>query len=315
MDWLLLMTALPTTSASARVKLWRTIKALGCGFIGDGAYLLPAVAAHEASFDELAGQVKTEGGQAWVLRVAGRHTNDDKAMRQLFSRTEPYEAFTAELVQVRPTLGRLSAVELNRTLRRLRRTFDSLVEIDYFPNEASARAEAAWADFQEAATAVLSPGEPHAHAGAIERRNTRDYQGRLWATRRHLWVDRVASAWLIRRFIDPKARFVWIESPAKCPKDVLGFDFDGAMFTHVGSRVTFEVLMTSFGLEDDQGLARLAAMVHALDVGGAVPAEAKGFEAILSGARQRLADDDALLADMTAVLDSLHTHFSEDRTL
>lgn len=314
MDWLLLMTALPTASGSARVKLWRTVKALGCGFIGDGAYLLPAATAHEASFDELASQVKAEGGQAWVLRVAGRHQRDDEAMWQLFSRADAYEAFCAELAQLRPSLRRLSEVELARTLRRLKRTFDNLVEIDYFPTQASAHAKAAWADFSEAATAVLSPGEPHAQAGAIERRSKNDYQGRLWATRRNLWVDRVASAWLIRRFIDPKALFAWIESPAKCPSNALGFDFDGATFTHVGSRVTFEVLMTSFGLEDDQGLVRLAAMVHALDVGGAVPAEAKGFEAILSGARQRLGEDAALLAEMTPVLDSLHTHFSEDRT-
>ena len=95
------------------------------------------------------------------------------------------------------------------------------------------------------------------------------YRGRLWATRRHIWVDRVACAWLIQRFIDPSARFLWLETPAECPADALGFDFDGATFTHVADRVSFEVLLASFGLDENRGLVRLGAMVHVLDVGGA----------------------------------------------
>src|SRR6185295_1054419 len=134
-------------------------------------------------------------------------------------------------------------------------------------------------------------------------------RGRTWATRRRLWVDRVASAWLIRRHIDPEARFRWLASPSACPKGALGFDFDGAAFSHVGDRVTFETLLASFGLDDDPGLARLGALVHQLDVGGEPVPEAVGFEAVLSGARERLDDDDALLAEMSVVLDSLYAHF------
>ena len=135
----------------------------------------------------------------------------------------------------------------------------------------------------------------------------------LWATRRHIWVDRVACAWLIQRFIDPSARFLWLETPAECPADALGFDFDGATFTHVADRVSFEVLLASFGLDENRGLVRLGAMVHVLDVGGAAAPEAAGFEAMLAGARKRLPDDDALLAEVGAVLDSLYAHFSSGR--
>jgi hypothetical protein len=120
----------------------------------------------------------------------------------------------------------------------------------------------------------------------------------------------VASAWLIRRFIDPQARFKWLAKPSDCPKSALGFDFDGATFTHVGDRVTFQTLLVSFGLEDDPALRRLGALVHQLDVGGEPVPEAAGFEAVMAGARERLDDDDALLAEMTAVLDSLHAHFA-----
>jgi hypothetical protein len=125
-----------------------------------------------------------------------------------------------------------------------------------------------------------------------------------------MWVDRVASAWLIRRFIDTDARFLWLTSPDACPEGALGFDFDGAAFTHIGERVTFEVLLASFGLENDPALRRLGEIVHALDVGGPAAPEAVGFEAVMAGTRQRVGNDDQLLEQMSPVLDALHTHFA-----
>src|SRR6516164_9106018 len=108
---------------------------------------------------------------------------------------------------------------------------------------------------------LLSPDEPHEGAGGISRLDPQRYRGRTWATRRRLWVDRVASAWLIRRYIDPDARFKWLARPSDCPKSALGFDFDGATFTHVGDRVTFQTLLASFGLEPNPALVRLGVLV------------------------------------------------------
>jgi hypothetical protein len=126
-----------------------------------------------------------------------------------------------------------------------------------------------------------------------------------------LWIDRVASAWLIRRFIDPKAKFLWLKRVKDCPKRALGFDFDGAEFTHVDSKVTFEVLVCSFGLEEDAGLIRLGALVHHLDVGGIPIAEGPGFATIMAGARKLRSDDDSLLKAMTPVLDSLYAEYAD----
>ena len=141
-----------------------------------------------------------------------------------------------------------------------------------------------------------------------------DYRKRVWATRRRLWVDRVASAWLIRRFIDAEARFVWLDRPEDCPEEALGFDFDDAAFTHMGERVTFEVLLASFGLDANPGLDRLGQLVHFLDVGGVEVPEAAGFEAVLAGLRDSMSDDDALLAAMTPVLDGLYQRYSSVAT-
>ncbi|WP_408419275.1 chromate resistance protein ChrB domain-containing protein [Paraburkholderia fungorum] len=132
----------------------------------------------------------------------------------------------------------------------------------------------------------------------------------MWATRRRLRVDRVASAWLIRRFVDRDARFEWLASPDDFPPDAVGFDFDGATFTHINDRVTFEVLAASFGISEEPGMTGLANMVHSLDVGGIVVPEAAGFEAVMTGATQRGPSDDELLNGMSQMLDSLLAHFA-----
>jgi hypothetical protein len=123
----------------------------------------------------------------------------------------------------------------------------------------------------------------------------------------------VCSAWLIRRFIDPNAKFIWLKNMKNTPKRALGFDFDGAEFSHVDSKVTFEVLLTSFALDSDVALARFGSLVHFLDVGGIPVAEAPGFAAIVAGVRSLQTDDQALLNSMTPVLDSLYRSFNLDQ--
>lgn len=312
--WLLLIASLPTSGATARMRLWRGIKALGCAPLRDGAYLLVDRDEHAAALADLAGQTNSEGGQAWVIEVMPRSSADNDAFQALFDRSAEYAEIVAALTDARKALAAQTPTEISKTLKRLRREFESIRRIDFFPNQASLNAGAAWADLEEAANTLLSPGEPHAQERSIPRLDRENYQGRTWATRRNLWVDRVASAWLIQRFIDRHAKFLWLDSPAQCPSDALGFDFDNAVFTHVNDKVTFEVLLASFNLEVTPGLEKLAALVHALDVGGPMSPEAAGFEAILSGARLRLNNDDALLAEISTVLDSLYTHFDKERT-
>ncbi|OWW20180.1 chromate resistance protein ChrB domain-containing protein [Noviherbaspirillum denitrificans] len=313
--WCLLVVSLPTSGATARMRLWRAVKALGCASLRDGAYLLPCTNSLPAELANLAAQTNGEAGQAWVVDVTARSAADQAAFQALFSRAEEHAALAETLTKARKELASQSPSDIAKALKRLRKEREIIRRIDFFPDDASLAADAAWADFEDAANSVLSLGEPVPEARAISPLKKEDYQARIWATRRNLWVDRVASAWLIQRFIDRQARFVWLDTPASCPEHALGFDFDGAAFTHVGDKVTFEVLLATFNLDGDSSLAKLAALVHALDVGGTVPAEAAGFEAILAGARARHnGDDDALLADISAVLDSLYTHFNKERT-
>ena len=120
----------------------------------------------------------------------------------------------------------------------------------------------------------------------------------------------MASAWLIRRFIDAQPTFLWLETPA----DALGFDFDNAAFTHVATTpelVTFEVLAKSFGLDADPAIARIGAIVHFLDVGGAPVAEAAGIEAVLAGLRSGADNDDARLIAADRIFDDLYTNYQQ----
>ena len=307
--WLLLIASLPTASGTPRMRLWRAVNTLGCMSLGDGAYLLPDFADHAIMLASLAEKTNLDGGKSWVVSLITRSSHDQIAFQNLFDRSTEYAAIVDAMKSARKDFTSQSQSDLAKQIKRLGKEFNAIERIDFFPNRASSTARAAWADFQESANAIFSPNEPHSVQRQIPLLNARDYQGRIWATRHHLWVDRVASAWLILRFIDRRATFIWLDAPADCPSDALGFDFDGAAFTHVGDKVTFEVLMTSFDLVGDAGLVKIASLVHCLDVGGPTSPEAAGFEAILAGAKARLSDDDALLDNIGAVLDSLYSHF------
>jgi hypothetical protein len=308
--WLLLVISLPTGSATARMRVWRGLKSLGCVALRDGAYLLPAGEQREQALRELGDECTREDGVAWLMAVQPRSREEERAYRALFDRSAEYAELRRSWKDANRSIKGITPTELLRLQRRLQREYEAVRAIDFFAGDASAEAEAAWTDLSRRLQQLLSPDEPHGRAGAIPRLDPAAYRGRTWATRRRLWVDRVASAWLIRRHIDPEARFKWLARPSDCPKGALGFDFDGATFTHVDDRVTFETLLVTFGLEGDPALVKLGALVHQLDVGGEPVPEASGFEAVMGGARERLEDDDALLAEMSTVLDSLYAHFA-----
>jgi hypothetical protein len=309
--WLLLTTSLAGRAAStARVRLWRALKDLGVGTLRDGVALLPASPEHRAAFESLAGEVEGEGGRAWLLELPPQAPPVDAALVALFDRRADYEGLLQTLTRLGAGLPALDEAGARRALRQAGKALADIEVVDYFPGTARERARAALSALGSEVNRRFSPEEPSPGSARLRRLDPAQHRARRWATRRHLWVDRIASAWLIRRFIDPEARFLWLERPAECPADALGFDFDGAAFSHVGDRVTFEVLCASFGLEGDGGLIRLGQLVHYLDVGGMPVAEAAGLEAVLAGLREVAAADDALLAAATPVLDALYRAYS-----
>lgn len=306
--WLLLITTLPTENATARMRAWRALKASGAAVLRDGVYLLPDRPPCVETLTAVASDVLASGGTAYLLQVGEPGT---EAFSALFDRRDDYARLLAEVARLRGALSTDNVHDTLKQARKLCKAYAGLTEIDFFPGEAQRQAGAALGELELLANRVQSPDEPHALTGTIPRRAVGDYRGRLWATRRRPWVDRLASAWLIRRFIDRDARFVWLGTPADCPPDALGFDFDGATFSHVGAKVTFEVLLASFGLEQ-AALRRLGALVHYLDAGGVQPAEAVGVERVLAGLRAAIADDDQLVQAAGGIFDGLLAAFEKE---
>lgn len=310
MAWLLLVTSLSGDHGALRLRFWRAMKALGVAVLRDGVYLAPARDGIRQSLEEQATEILGSGGSAFVFEVPKIPEDGDGAVAALFDRTAQYEKLIDATDDFRRHIGGATEVEARRALRQMARELALIESTDFFPGHVRELAVGALAEAEKALTNRFSPEEPTAVHATIPLLDAGDYQERTWATRTHLWVDRVASAWLIKRFIDRRARFLWLKHAADCPASAIGFDFDGAPFTHVEERVTFEVLLRTFALDNDVALARIAALVHQLDVGGGRVAEAAGFEAILTGARERCVDDDAFLDDVGRTLDDLYHAFS-----
>ena len=308
MNWQLLVLSLPTANATARMRAWRALKACGAAVLRDGVYALPDGDRHRATLAAIAAELREQGGSARALRAEA----PDEDFAPLFDRSADFGALLAEIGAVRPPRNAKALQAALRQSRRLRKAFDQLVAIDFFAGQPQQQAAAALQALERAVATAQSPDEPRAALhDAVPRRERTAYRNRVWATRRRPWVDRLASAWLIRRSIDPEARFLWLKSPANCPKRAVGFDFDGATFSHVGTRVTFETLLAAFDLETP-ALRRLGVLVHGLDAGGVQPAEAAGVERVLAGMQEAIADDDRLLQAAAAVFEGLLVAFEKD---
>lgn len=306
MSWLLLIISLPTENASLRMRVWRAVKALGCAGLRDGVWLLPTREDTRTALDTLAEDTRKSGGEAWVLALQA-DPQQVESFPPLFDRGADYAAWLDELAQFDPLATDLVATR--KQLKSLSKRLAAITDTDYFPHPLQAPAHERLQAAETALRGRSATAEPSFQQGEPQRLDKADFQGKTWATRRDLWVDRLASAWLIQRFIDSQARFVWLETVADCPTDMLGFDFDRAVFTHVGHYVTFETLLHSFGLAQDVGLQRLAHLVHTLDVGGN-SAEAAGFLLLLKGLKQRSVDDDTLLAVGSRILDDFYHAYS-----
>ncbi|MEE9099157.1 MULTISPECIES: chromate resistance protein ChrB domain-containing protein [Pseudomonas] len=305
--WLLLVLGLPTANSTERMRAWRALKACGAAVLRDGVYLLPERVGGREALEAIEQEVLAINGTAYLLAIS----EPGERFIPLFDRSEEYARLRADIANCLGELTDENALQTARQVRKLRKAFAQLTAIDFFPSEARQLTDSALQALETAISRALAPDEPSSHEETITPLAPEDFRGRRWATRKRPWVDRLASAWLIRRFIDPTAQILWLDSPRDCPADALGFDFDGATFSHVGQRVTFETLLASFQLESP-ALKRTAALVHYLDIGGSQPAEASGIERVLAGLRESISDDDLLLQAASGIFDGLLTAFATD---
>jgi hypothetical protein len=305
-DWLILTATLPTTPSGLRVRVWRALKTTGAGTLREGVYVLPATAPSAVALRELARTIADAGADAYLLELRARDEAQEQAFRALFDRSEYYAELLQAVKDARKGIEVASEAVLHKTLRSLEQQLQQIQASDFFPGKENARCVDAVSALRREIELHLSPDEPSPTKAVVTSLAIADYQGRTWATRKRPWVDRLATAWLISRFIDKSPNFIWLSDTKKCPKPALGYDFDGAAFTHVGELVTFEVVARSFRLDETPALARLGQLVHYIDVGGIPLDEAPGIEMIVRGLQAQYGDDDQLLEAAFAFFDTLH---------
>ncbi|MDR7305145.1 chromate resistance protein ChrB domain-containing protein [Rhodoferax saidenbachensis] len=305
--WLLLTATLPTHPSALRVRVWRALKATGAGTLREGVYLLPTTAPTAQALWDIERLIHDSEADAHMLEVSARDAAQESAFQALFDRSDLYAELLQSIKEARKQIKTATESELHKTLRGLEQQLHAIQASDFFPGKSGEKTGAALLALRQEVAQKLSPGEPNARTETIPHLALADFQGKAWATRKRPWVDRLATAWLVARFVDKAPHFVWLDDFKKCPKTALGFDFDGAHFTHVGDRVTFEVVVCSFGLDADPGLQRLGQLVHYIDVGGIPMDEAAGVETLVRGLQTQHPKDDALLAAALPLFDTLYT--------
>ena len=304
-----LVLSLPTHNSTMRMRVWRALKETGCGVLRDGVYVLPQ-GAGGGVLPKMEHEIRSAGGFAMTAQLKLKGTGQAATVRKLFDRSADYGELKHKISAVSKALPRLGHRKAQTAVRRLERSFDKLAEIDFFPGQAKLQAAESISQLKRSLREAYSRGEPRAARKRLRLVDKVRYQKRVWATRKNPWVDRLASAWLIKRFVDRDAKFVWIERPSQRPRNAVGFDFDGAEFTHIGNRVTFEVLLASFDLEHDAALAAVGAIVHFLDVGGIPVPDATGLETMLRGIKEKARGDDALTAEAMRIFDLFYSAYA-----
>ena len=311
-SWLLLIHQLPAKPAYARVKIWRRLQALGAVTVKGAVYALPVNSETQEDLAWLAKEIVESGGEAMICEAALVEGLSDHEMQGLFdqARDEDYARIANEAREIATRQGEEASdrelAEIASQVTRLRRQFDAVAAIDFFGANgrlaAQGLVEGLEADLQKE-DAVTVP-EPTPAAGALA--------NRTWVTRKGVQVDRIASAWLIRRFIDNGARFKFVPSSGYQPESgELRFDMFEGEFTHKGDRCTFEVLQAHVGLSDP-ALSAIGEIVHDIDLKDDKygRAETAGVKSLIAGIATPAAEDEQRLARGAVLLDGLYDSFA-----
>ena len=291
--WLLLVFSLPAKSASQRVEIWRKLQRYGMLALRSSGYVLPNTPINQERMEWLAATIRTYKGQASVAQVQGFDDLPEERLKELFveARSRDYQKL---LHEAKKLLSFSASRRPRGRLVRIRRRFLELQDIDFFANQLRPRLETLLARADES-----EPAEP----GRKDKRKSAEYFNRLWMTRPRPGIDRVSSAWLIRRFIDSKARFVFSPDPSNHP-DAIPFDmFCQQGFGHRGEDCTFETLHKQFSIRDGR-VKRIAQIIHDADLGDEKfgRPEGLGLDKVLNGwAKQDLPDDELLQRGMDLI--------------
>jgi hypothetical protein len=324
-EWVLLIHQLPPKPTNLRVRIWRKLQKLGAVAIKNSVYVLPSSEKAYEDFQWLKQEIDSAGGEAAVFRAGSVEGATDKEIITAFRKTrdEEFAAVSAEFDGLTGAIreqskskhlsaGRLAAHEVE--IDKLHAELERIAANDFF---AAVGRAAAFGAFERCQKAIRNAQGPKATARSSNTKagklDVAKYQGQRWVTRRNLHIDRLASAWLIKQFIDKRPRFYFV-ADGETLEGAIPFDMFGAEFTHHGEDCTFETILKRFGLSENKGLCEIAEIVHDIDLKDDKfhRLEAPGLNAIIDGLSKLLRDDRKLLQQTSVVFDGLHTLLSKD---
>lgn len=325
-EWILLVHQLPQKPSKLRVRTWRKLQALGAVLIKNSFYVLPYSEKTNEDFQWLRQEIESSGGEASLFRAGSVEGSTDKEIVEMFrkERDEGYAKLISEFEGLSGaareqakgnslSVGKLA--QYQSELSKLRQELDRVTATDFFQAPQRRKAQDAF----EKCRRELQTTESTGSKGSANRNDSAplkivDYQNRRWATRKDPHIDRLASGWLIRRFIDKRPRFHFISEGERTPK-TFTFDMTEGDFTHRGEDCTFETIIKSFGLETDDALREIAEIVHDIDLKDDKfnRPEAGGVNVVIMGLAIVYADDGERLKQSFPVFDALYELFVKDR--
>src|SRR5512143_3634564 len=313
--WLLLIHHIPPKPSYLRVKVGRRLQGLGAVAVKNSVYVLPRSDQTFEDFQWVRREIVAGGGDASVCEVRFVEGLSDPAVEASFTaaRDADYASLAREAHRLQAAIGRRKRPgddkgQAAAALLRLRKRLGEIAAIDFFGAPGRGTVEGLLASIDAAV-------RPAADTRAAPAPTVAEVRGRTWVTRTGVHIDRIASAWLIRGFIDPEAQFKFVPGPEHAPEEgELRFDMFEAEFTHEGERCTFEVLLHRFGLEDS-ALRQIGEIVHDIDLKDARFArpEAAGIDSLIVGIAMRHEGDQARIQEGGGALDALYEYFRRKR--
>lgn len=317
--WLLIFYSVPSKPVSNRMKIWRKLAKAGAIQLKGSVYLLPESEEHYEFLEWLISEVASMGGDGAFVKITRIETLTQGEIVSLFTnqREKEYrgverelEYFERKISSIRKGGRSQPADKLLEQLGKYKKEYEEIQKVDFFSAKAGvALGKRIGAVESEIKSMISLPQQGKQGAQAMKHAELHDYQDKVWVTRKNPFVDRMASAWLIKRFIDPKASFSFIDERdiASLDNTAVTFDVRGAAFTHIGDLCTFEVLVKSFGIKD-KAVKKIGEIVHDLDVKDDKysNSETTGVEEILAGIRKSARNDADGLERGMAVFEMLY---------
>ncbi len=321
--WLLFFYTVPTKPAGNRTKIWRKLSKIGAVKLKSAVYILPVSEEHVEILTWLVAEISSLGGEGAFAQSPAIAPFSEKELVDLFNRQSDrnYQQLNERLDRLQQKITRktnsISIKELTAGLNRLQRELYSIKKTDFFCSKQGIKSEKQIQNLKNEIDRLMTAEKKQIPVADSRRRislrERKDYQQKIWVTRKNPFVDRMACAWLIKSFIDSRPTFVFIDEDHPLPVDEaqVSYDITRGDFTHVNELCTFEVMLIAFDLHDP-GLTRLSGIVHAIDLReekNSAP-ESEGVEMILAGIRKTAADSADALAQGMDVFAALYASFT-----